>query len=109
MGAAEGAVSRQLPQPPFLPAAPWRFQETGIGVAGPWLAPWNLLHRLLLGADAASVRGRCDEYRLDRRPFGPGAGGKAAQRRTRGVALGGRGPDDRGGDAGARAPIGISP
>ena len=58
------------------------------GVPGAWrmgLAPWRLLPRLLRRADAASVRGRRHESRLDRRAHAHRRGREACAVRCRDV------------------------
>src|ERR1700680_1717428 len=102
MDAVEGSMPGELPRAPLLHPAPWRIPETGPGFARPGLAARALLHRLLLGVDAAVVRGRRDEPRLDRGACRPGAVGESDDRWSRHFARGRHRPGHRRG--GARPP-----
>src|ERR1044071_4564296 len=81
MDKLEGPLPGELPRAFVFHSAPWRFSAPRPALARLGFAAWALLHRLLLGADAAVVRGRGDEPGLDRGHRRRGPFGKSHDRR----------------------------
>src|SRR5947209_20395262 len=73
MDAAQRRVPRAMPVTPRVLDAPWRLSPRSVGLCTARPSARVVLHRLLLGADGTSVRGRGDERPLDRSviPAGP--------------------------------------
>src|SRR5436190_16641353 len=106
----EISLPDELPHAFAVHPATWRLPKTRLAVARPGISARHLLHRLLLGPDAAAVRGRYHEHHLDCRSCHPGASGKSHERRAKRLAPGWAGTDHRGHivDLGSFQPVRLS-
>src|SRR5215813_10988459 len=86
MDAAQGRLSRPVPDAVPVPDAPRWLSRRRARLPAAGASPRSLLRRLLLGSDGALVRGRGDERALDRAPGAARPSGKTYSFRPMGGA-----------------------